>query len=90
MKWRGRECSKGREVKAITVCCFVFIITITKSTSHPPFREMVTVRVKQCTVRDTTTRDCSTTAPLALVQMRLSVATALACHDTVWVPISCS
>ena len=55
-----------------------------------PSCAIVTVRVKQCTVLDTTINDCSTTAPLALVQILLSVATALACHETVCGPISCN
>jgi hypothetical protein len=55
-----------------------------------PSRAIDTVRVRQCTVRETTIRDCSTTAPLALVQILLNVATALACHGTVCGPMSCS
>ena len=57
---------------------------------YVPSRAMVIVRVKQCTVRDTTIKDCSTTAPLALVHILLNDATALHCQGTVCVPMSCS
>ena len=57
---------------------------------YVPSCAIMIVRVRQCTVLETTINDCSTTAPLALVQILRNVATAFACHGTVSVPISCS
>ena len=48
-----------------------------------PSCAIVTVRVRQCTVLETTISDCSTTDPLALVHILLNVATAFACQGTV-------
>ena len=76
---KGSKRGAGKQHSALCCCCVVMYL---------PFKAIVTVRVKQCTVRDTTTSDCSTTAPLALVHIRLSVATARACQDTVCVPMS--